>query len=549
LRTLVIQLGRLGDVIQSTPLLRSLTAAGEQVDLLPVQPNQAAVTDMAGVTTIRTVGEDRKPLDDQIAAGFPQLQIPLEAWRLLDELHLPHYDRVINASHAALGCWLTGEISSGRREGGVINRNGECLYEGGSHAYRVAMLGFRRQNWFNVVDLLRCAGPTQLRNPENLSLYVHVSEGLPFALPPGRKVALNVGANEKHRRWPAAYFARLAEHLSSCGFVPILVGAPSDREACAEVQAAARIALPNFAGKTSIPEMARLLSECDLLVSADTGAVHIAAAVGTTVLGLYGATACFAETAPWGRGHVILQTPLGAPLSELAPDLVLAGVLHCLGPSDRATLRRELRQHGAEGWHTRFLPENADPLGGLWYFPLHESSLGLDDVFTRGLRHCFAKAWCGGRGTLSLDYLRGEIDIEELCGERDFPEMTDALLRNLASFTQVFEQMRQAAQTCHNLADTMDSAASSKITAICSALTDSLEKLLAVTAKGPCAMFAPVVHYLDWRLRMMPALPPAQTFAYCAKEYRAAEVLLQQAGELIHSFPKENAETAELSVT
>lgn len=45
--------------------------------------------------------------------------------------------------------------------------------------------------------------------------------------------------------------------------------------------------------------MARLLAQSELVVSADTGAAHIAAAVGTRVVGLYAATAYFAETSPW----------------------------------------------------------------------------------------------------------------------------------------------------------------------------------------------------------------------------------------------------------
>jgi hypothetical protein len=218
--TLVIQLGRLGDVIQTTPLLQELSRqsrmkcshseTAERIELLVVQANQEGVHAFEVLSSIRTVGEDLKSLDDQIARGFRHGAIPDEAQRLLARLNLPCYDRAINASHAARGCWLAGEIPCDSREGGIINREGECLYRGEAHTYRVALLEFREQK---LVQPGRFAVMCGSASPEifdsfgleSFAPYVEVSEGLPFALPPGRRVALNVGANEKHRRWPASH--------------------------------------------------------------------------------------------------------------------------------------------------------------------------------------------------------------------------------------------------------------------------------------------------------------------------------------------------------
>src|SRR5215813_1602763 len=288
--TLVIQLGRLGDVIQTTPLLQQISAKNpsERLDILLLEPNDECLTGLRGITTIRTVSEDLKLLDDRIAVGFAHHEIPVQATQLLRELDLPAYDLVINASHAALGCWLAGQIPCASREGGVITQEGECLYAGGAHVYRIASIGFREQNWFNLVDLLRCDGSRPLTEETKPKLYVNIAEELPFNLPAGRRIALNVGASEKHRRWPARHFAQLTESLQAMGLTPLLVGAPSDRAACNEVEALSRAMLPNLAGKTSISHMARIVKECDLLISADTGAVHVAAAVGTCVVGLYG---------------------------------------------------------------------------------------------------------------------------------------------------------------------------------------------------------------------------------------------------------------------
>jgi ADP-heptose:LPS heptosyltransferase len=532
--TLVIQLGRLGDVIQTTPLLLQLAAQqpGQRLDLLVVEPNHQCVSGLPGLTSVYTVSEDLKPLDDQIASGFPRRQIPPAAWHCLRSLELPHYDHVINASHAALGCWLAGEISSTTREGGVINRRGECLYDGGAHAYRVAMIGFRRQNRFNIVDLLRCSGPPGVRHAiPKLHVDIAIARELPFVLPlsptpKGSRIALNVGANEKHRCWPPQHFARLAAALHEFDCSPILVGAPSDRDACAEVEALSRFPLPNFAGQTSIPEMARLLKECDLLISSDTGAVHIAAAVGTTVLGLYGASAYFAETSPWGPGHLILQTALGAPLSDLTAELVLSAALNRLGRRNEADLRGELQRANQSAWATRLLPVAADGLGGVIYRPLHASSCSAEELFTQALRHSFAQLWTGRNDASKLDVASGDFGP---ASERDvaiLAKETAHALEIAPSILHVLEQLCAAARECEALTGEATSESTARVNAIAAALERALETLSNVVKCEECAMFRPVVHYLDWRLRMTPLLPPAATFRYLADDCRAAARVL-----------------------
>src|ERR1700742_650992 len=131
-RTLVIQLGRLGDVVQTTALLRELAAAGDTTDVLVLRSAHVALLGFSAVANIITIPDSLKALDDAIACGFPHGQIPPEAHELLADLELPLYDRVINASHAPLGCWLAAAIPCTNpiaRFGGVI-LDRECRYLG-----------------------------------------------------------------------------------------------------------------------------------------------------------------------------------------------------------------------------------------------------------------------------------------------------------------------------------------------------------------------------------------------------------------------------------
>jgi ADP-heptose:LPS heptosyltransferase len=528
-RTLVIQFGRLGDVIQTTPLLRDLAASDSQdgIDLLLVHPNQTALSGLSGIAQMRTVRLEAKLLDDQIATGFAQGRIPKEAPALLDALNLPQYGRVIHASHAALGCWLAGHISCEQREGGIIGDAGECLYEGAAHTYRVALLAFRERNWFNVVDLIRCSAE-RCTPPQPASRpYVSTSERLSFALPAGRKVALNVGASEPHRCWPPEHFARLAEALTAAGLTPILVGAPSERDLGAKVEALCRTPLAGFF-ETPIAEMAKLLSLVDLLVSVDTGAVHIAAAVGCKVVSLSGASVYFAETAPWGAGHLILQGRLGAPMAQLEPNLVLTAALHRLGLADQASLRTELARRGQQAWETRFLPPEADPLGGISYWPLHEYVPRAEELFTRALRHLFALEFRGGVGSVSLDYLR-----DLFVGRESLVQEADCRLQTMTPIVQTLDQMSAAASKCEEVSTRRDPEAGAAVKRLAPKLMEGLQALLARTAKADALAFQPVMHYLDWRLRMMPVMPPRETFAYHAQEYEAAAAMLRRCGALV----------------
>jgi ADP-heptose:LPS heptosyltransferase len=518
-RTLVIQLGRLGDVIQTTPLLRELAATGDEIDVLVLLSAHEPLLGFSAVANIITIPDSLKPLDDAIACGFPHGKIPAEAHELLADLRLPLYDRIINASHAPLGCWLAAAIpctNSGARFGGII-RDRECLYFGPASVYRVALLQFREQNLFNLVDLLRAAHGV-VSSAQQPCLYTNRSADLPFALPAGRKIALNPGASEAARCWPAENFVRLAEALSAAGFVPVLVGAPSDRGLCEEIKATARVPIANFAGRTSIPEMAALLARCELLVCADTGSAHLAAAVGTAVVGLYGAAAWFAETAPYGDNHLILQTPLNSPMSAISFDAVLAAALNRLHRLSATDLRRELRNQNQSAWETSIQsPSNkseGDPLGGLIYRPMHRDSPTPGELFARSLRQAFAAEFLSPTS-------------------RSRSTKTQSADSRSAQFllAQVLDHMLDVANCCtESLSESTSNgspAATTDTQSAASALMSAMENLRALTLEPEWSPFHPVIHYLDWQLRMLPHQSPAETFRGHANAYAAAARILR----------------------
>jgi lipopolysaccharide heptosyltransferase II len=120
-------------------------------------------------------------------------------------------------------------------------------------------------------------------------------------------VALNLGASHPVNRWPVERFASLADRLTKeMGAVVLLVGGNDDRELADGVLAQLTTPVVDLVGRTSLTELGGVLQRCKLAVSADTGPLHLATAVGTPVIALFGA-ADPERTGPVGEGHLVIQ--------------------------------------------------------------------------------------------------------------------------------------------------------------------------------------------------------------------------------------------------
>jgi heptosyltransferase II len=95
------------------------------------------------------------------------------------------------------------------------------------------------------------------------------------------------------KRWPARYFAALATHFQRQGYQVWLFGSAKDKEVCAEIQSLAPNACISLAGRTGLSTAIDLLSIAELVVTNDSGLMHIAAAVGRRVVAIYGSSSPF----------------------------------------------------------------------------------------------------------------------------------------------------------------------------------------------------------------------------------------------------------------
>ncbi len=98
-------------------------------------------------------------------------------------------------------------------------------------------------------------------------------------------------ANGPAKRWPARHYARLITAAAEeWGALPVLLGGNQDRSATAAVAAASEVECLDLAGQTDIVDLAALLAGSRAVIANDTGAAHLAGALGVRTLVLFGPT-------------------------------------------------------------------------------------------------------------------------------------------------------------------------------------------------------------------------------------------------------------------
>jgi lipopolysaccharide heptosyltransferase II len=126
-----------------------------------------------------------------------------------------------------------------------------------------------------------------------------------------RWIAIQPGARWSNKRWPVENFAglvrRLAENFSTARFA--ILGSGEDESLGEIISRAVPSRCLNLCGRTSLPEMVEWLRICELMVTNDTGPMHVAAALGKPLVALFGPTEP-RRTGPYGQLENVLRIEL-----------------------------------------------------------------------------------------------------------------------------------------------------------------------------------------------------------------------------------------------
>jgi heptosyltransferase-1 len=266
------------------------------------------------------------PLSAPLLEGNPAID-RVHVWRrgggvrglvaLLRELRAERYDVAVDLQRLQKSAFLAWASGAPRRLGHDRRRTKEHAHLW--HREHLATGDPRSHMVDQYLEFARHLGvaPDAPRWP-----WPPLARGLAFAartLPSGRpRVVLNLGASKPEKLWPAASFGALAGILANEGVACVLTGGRGDRATADTVlRAAGAVAAPlDLVGHTDLIELAGVLVKADLVVTADTGPMHMAVALGTPVVAVFGPGDA-QRTGPYGAPgvgagngpHVVLREP------------------------------------------------------------------------------------------------------------------------------------------------------------------------------------------------------------------------------------------------
>lgn len=403
MRTLLINLTRFGDLLQSQPLVTELTDSGHTVGVVCLDNFASAAALLRGVDAIYPLPGGK--LLANLDQDWRHALVNTHAFTRQTRTNF-NPECVINLTSTPAGRLLTRHLGEG------LPTRGFGLDALGFGANGTVWTSFfeaasRRRGCspFNIVDVFRKAaglGNSRARNalrepdPEAVQALVEQPE-LGKALKSGRLIALQLGASEPRRQWPVEYFAAVACGLIQAGYTPVLVGSTQERPLADACLAASLAACPpqsadaspapllDMTGNTTLPQLAALLAHCKLLITNDTGTMHLAAGLGTPCVALFLATAQPWDTGPYLADCLCLEPdmpchPCGfgtqCPHNEacrmrILPETVLALALSRLKGEYFAAPVVLSKEGTARIWHSRWEP---DGFMNLYSLSGHENS-------------------------------------------------------------------------------------------------------------------------------------------------------------------------------
>ncbi len=295
---LFVKLGALGDVVNTLPLAVSL------------KKNFNAVTTWLV-----------EPLSFPIVKGHPAVDEVLlfdkKNWRkslpdVLRNLRENRFDITLDLQRILKSASFTMASNATRRIGFDKNRCKECTWLFPFERITAAYPG--RHMAVQYLDFARHLGV----DTAQIKWDIPVSGIIPFNLP-DKYVVLNIGATKKANLWPEENFSELAELIRArFGVLSVITGGREDDGSSAAITEKAKDSVINLAGKTTIPELKEVIAGARLVVSCDTGPMHLAVALNKQVIALFGPSDP-ARTGPL-HGEVIQKSLDCVPCNKRSCD-------------------------------------------------------------------------------------------------------------------------------------------------------------------------------------------------------------------------------------
>ena len=305
---LFIRPGGIGDAVLLIPALRVLQTAypGCRIDILAEKRNAAAFILCPGINRVHRY-DSPSGLAAVLCGGY-DVVVDTEQWYRLSAI-------------------IARSVRAPRSIGFAVNERKRLF----THPVSYSQEEYEAYSFFRLLRPLGIDPPKELPIPF-LALpaaAVHVARKLLAPLHGKPFVAMFPGASIPEKEWGPDNFRGVASALAEAGIAVVLVGGKDSRGAGDRI-AEGGVAL-NLAGKGSLPESSALIGEARVLVSGDSGLLHIAAGLGTSTVSIFGPSDP-GKWSPKGERHQAFGSSLPcAPCSRFGTVTPCTAESHCMG--------------------------------------------------------------------------------------------------------------------------------------------------------------------------------------------------------------------------
>ncbi len=310
-RALVIKLRHYGDVLLTSPVFSTLARVAPhiEVDGLVYLETAPMLAGHPAISVLHTIDRDLKRRSR--VAG---LAAELKLWRALRRRR---YDLVIHLTEHPRGAWLTRLV--GARYAVAIERDNASAWWRSSFTHRYLLpRNTERHMVEQNLDALRRVGVWPEESDKPLVLVPNAAAEERVAallarhgLVRGRFLLMHPASRWLFKSWPATASAAIVDTFAAEGWRIVLTAAsnPAEQAQAHAIVAAANEPVIDLSGELTLPELAALIRAARMLIGVDSAPMHMAAALQTPVVALFGPSS---ETAwgPWRVAHRVVASTL-----------------------------------------------------------------------------------------------------------------------------------------------------------------------------------------------------------------------------------------------
>jgi len=312
-KILIINLTRLGDIIQSIGLIRGLKKKYVtcEIDFLAMSSFSDILHNIPEISEIICLND--KLLVDEIQNDVWSAFI--ELYDKIDCLNNKNYDIIINPVISIQSSWLSSLIQAKEKRGMIVNSEGEQSVRSNWSAFLLANQHNLGDHSFNLVNIFSGVGECNfsiedysLKPDAESNLYMEDLLTTDFINKRSKKIGLHVGASQSNKSWSLESFKKLVIRLcQNPEYDVILFGGYKETEIKDYFNDIKFRNFHNWIGKFKLKQLISAISHTDLFISNDTGPMHIAACTKVPVINLSLGPVSMWETGPYSMDAIVLQ--------------------------------------------------------------------------------------------------------------------------------------------------------------------------------------------------------------------------------------------------